>query len=65
MTQLIIFTDLDGTLLNGETYDYAANVPITQQLKPLKLTVIPVTSKTRGEAATLRQDVGVTAPSTT
>jgi len=62
MTQLIIFTDLDGTLLNGETYDYAATVPIIQQLKSLKIPVIPVTSKTRAEVATLRQDVGLTDP---
>ena len=62
MTQLIIFTDLDGTLLNGETYDYAATVPIIQQLKSLKIPVIPVTSKTRSEVSTLRQDVGLTDP---
>ncbi|MEM6255883.1 MAG: HAD-IIB family hydrolase [Cyanobacteria bacterium P01_D01_bin.156] len=62
MTQLIIFTDLDGTLLNGETYDYAATVPIIQQLKALQIPVIPVTSKTRAEVATLRQEVGLTEP---
>lgn len=62
MTQLIIFTDLDGTLLNGETYDYAATVPIIQQLKALKIPVVPVTSKTRAEVATLRHDVGLTDP---
>lgn len=62
MTQLIIFTDLDGTLLNGETYDYAATVPLIQQLKSLKIPVIPVTSKTRAEVTTLRQDVGLSDP---
>ena len=62
MTQLIIFTDLDGTLLNSETYDYAVTVPIIQQLKSLKIPVIPVTSKTRAEVSTLRKDVGLTDP---
>ena len=62
MTQLIIFTDLDGTLLNSETYDYAVTVPIIQQLKDLKIPVVPVTSKTRAEVATLRQEVGLTDP---
>ncbi|MFG6094014.1 HAD-IIB family hydrolase [Leptothoe sp. ISB3NOV94-8A] len=62
MTQLIIFTDLDGTLLNSETYDYAATVPIIQQLKSLKIPVVPVTSKTRAEVSTLRKDVGLTDP---
>ena len=62
MTQLIIFTDLDGTLLNSETYDYAATVPIIQQLKSLNIPVVPVTSKTRAEVSTLRKDVGLTDP---
>ena len=62
MTQLILFTDLDGTLLNAETYDYAVTVPIIRQLKQLGVPVIPVTSKTRAEVATLRQDVGLTDP---
>lgn len=62
MTQLIIFTDLDGTLLNSETYDYAVTVPIIQQLKSLKIPVIPVTSKTRAEVSTLRKDVGLSDP---
>ncbi|MEA5464715.1 HAD-IIB family hydrolase [Leptothoe sp. PORK10 BA2] len=62
MTQMIIFTDLDGTLLNGETYDYAVTVPIIQQLKSLNIPVVPVTSKTRAEVTTLRQDLGLTAP---
>ena len=62
MTQLIIFTDLDGTLLNSETYDYGVTVPIIQQLKALKIPVIPVTSKTRAEVFTLRQDVGLSDP---
>ena len=62
MTQLIIFTDLDGTLLNSETYDYGVTVPIIQQLKALKIPVIPVTSKTRAEVSTLRQDVGLSDP---
>ena len=62
MTQLIIFTDLDGTLLNSETYDYAVTVPIIQQLKSLNIPVVPVTSKTRAEVSTLRKDVGLTDP---
>ncbi|MBX2865271.1 MAG: HAD-IIB family hydrolase [Leptolyngbyaceae cyanobacterium MAG.088] len=62
MPQLIIFTDLDGTLLNSETYDYAVTVPIIQQLKSLKIPVVPVTSKTRAEVSTLRKDVGLTDP---
>ncbi|MGD1852860.1 MAG: HAD-IIB family hydrolase [Leptolyngbyaceae cyanobacterium] len=62
MTQLIIFTDLDGTLLNGETYDYGGAVPVIQQLKSLKIPVVPVTSKTRAEVTTLRQDVGLSDP---
>ena len=65
MTQLIIFTDLDGTLIIGETYDYAATVPNIQQLKSFKIPVIPVTSKPRAAVTTLRQAVGLSDPCVT
>ncbi|MEL6763368.1 MAG: haloacid dehalogenase, partial [Cyanobacteria bacterium J06607_6] len=33
MTALIVFTDLDGTLLNGESYTYDAALPLLERLK--------------------------------
>jgi mannosyl-3-phosphoglycerate phosphatase len=50
----LIFTDLDGTLLNSDTYDYAAAVPVLAKLQAQQRPVIPVTSKTRAEVETLR-----------
>ncbi|PZV09206.1 MAG: haloacid dehalogenase [Leptolyngbya sp.] len=58
----IIFTDLDGTLLNGETYAYQAALPTLAKLADQGIPVIPVTSKTRQEVAQLRQDVGLRDP---
>lgn len=58
----IVFTDLDGTLLNGETYAYQAALPILAKLADLGIPVVPVTSKTRQEVAQLRQDVGLRDP---
>lgn len=62
MTALILFTDLDGTLLNGESYDYAAALPVLETLKQQGVPVIPVTSKTRAEVVTLIQQIGLTDP---
>jgi mannosyl-3-phosphoglycerate phosphatase len=58
----ILFTDLDGTLLNGETYDYQAALPVLERLKEKGIPVIPVTSKTRAEVEALIQAVGITDP---
>ena len=62
MTALILFSDLDGTLLNTETYAYEAALPIIEHLKAQGVPVIPVTSKTRAEVETLIQEVGLTDP---
>jgi mannosyl-3-phosphoglycerate phosphatase len=62
MTALILFTDLDGTLLNTQDYGYQAALPVLQTLKQHRIPVIPVTSKTRAEVETLIQQIGLTDP---
>lgn len=62
MTALLLFSDLDGTLLNTETYRYDAALPVIATLKERQIPVIPVTSKTRAEVETLIQQVGLTDP---
>lgn len=62
MAALLIFTDLDGTLLNTQTYDYRATLPVLTQLRQAQIPVIPVTSKTRAEVATLMTQVGLWDP---
>ncbi|NEQ30240.1 MAG: HAD-IIB family hydrolase [Leptolyngbya sp. SIO4C5] len=59
---LLIFTDLDGTLLESETYSYAAACPLLEQLKTEAIPVIPVTSKTRIEVETLIQQLSLQTP---
>lgn len=55
----IIFTDLDGTLLNSESYRYEAALPTLEYLKQMGIPVVPVTSKTRQEVEKLRADIGL------
>jgi len=46
---MIIFTDLDGTLLNHHSYEYQAVLPVLQHLKSLNVPVILNSSKTLTE----------------
>jgi mannosyl-3-phosphoglycerate phosphatase len=50
---LVVFTDLDGTLLDHQTYDWAPARPALRRLRALGCPVVPVTSKTLSEAADL------------
>ncbi len=59
---LIIFTDLDGTLLNQDDYRYDEALPVLKELKNRQILVIPVTSKTRAEVEGLRQEIGLSDP---
>lgn len=59
---LIIFTDLDGTLLDQEDYSYEPALPMLAKLKQHQIPVVPVTSKTRVEVEELRQMVGAHDP---
>lgn len=46
---MIIFTDLDGTLLNHHSYDYQAVLPVLERLKSFQIPVILNSSKTLSE----------------
>ena len=59
---LIIFTDLDGTLLDHEGYSYQPALPVLEELKAKQIPVVPVTSKTRQEVEALRRELGLVAP---
>ena len=59
---LIIFTDLDGTLLDSKDYGYRAAIPMLEKLKAQQVPVVPVTSKTRAEVESLRQELSLDAP---
>ncbi|MEW6417673.1 MAG: HAD-IIB family hydrolase [Nitrospirota bacterium] len=49
MKKLIIFTDLDGTLLDYSTYSFEAALPTLQLLKEKNIPLIICSSKTRKE----------------
>jgi len=55
---LVVFTDLDGTLLDRETYAWDAARPAVQFLRDHEIPWIFVTSKTKAEAEYWRQVTG-------
>ncbi|MEO1747129.1 MAG: HAD hydrolase family protein, partial [Pseudomonadota bacterium] len=55
---LIIFTDLDGTLLDHETYSWTPALPALNELKRLDVPLIMASSKTAAEIAPLRAKAG-------
>lgn len=58
----IIFTDLDGTLLDHDSYCFDAAVPQLRKLEELGVPVIPVSSKTDAEIGQLRSALGLKTP---
>ena len=60
--KLIVFTDLDATLLDHETYSFEAARPALQRLRELGCPVVFVTSKTRAEVEVLRSDLAIGGP---
>ena len=62
LENLLIFTDLDGTLLDHHTYDFEPALPLLQKLHSVNIPVIPNTSKTFAELTELRQQIGLDGP---
>jgi len=62
MRQILIFTDLDGTLLDHHTYSYEAARPALNQIRQLGIPLILSTSKTAAELKVLRCKLGNTHP---
>ncbi len=55
----IVFTDLDGTLLDHETYSFAAALPAIEALQKHQIPIIPNTSKTAAEISVLQREIGL------
>jgi mannosyl-3-phosphoglycerate phosphatase len=53
VSNVLIYTDLDGTLLDHHTYSFEAAIPALAMLKKSGIPVIPCTSKTRSETTHL------------
>lgn len=55
---LAVFTDLDGTLLDHDSYSYAPALPALDALKARGLPLVLASSKTAAEIAPLRTELG-------
>lgn len=58
----VLFTDLDGTLLDHETYSWEAARPALDELRRRGAAVVLCTSKTRAELLRLRSEIGLGDP---
>lgn len=58
----VIFTDMDGTLLDHDTYSFDAALPALTALQAQSVPVIPTTSKTFAEMLVLRETIGLNGP---
>lgn len=56
--RLLVFTDLDGTLLDHETYDWRPAKPALDALRKHGAPVIFNSSKTKAEQVSLRSEIG-------
>ncbi|MCC0175963.1 HAD-IIB family hydrolase [Waterburya agarophytonicola K14] len=54
----IVVTDLDGTLLNHKTYDYAPALNAIEELNRREIPIILNSSKTNAEISDLRRELG-------
>ncbi|MGD9319222.1 MAG: HAD-IIB family hydrolase [Desulfobacteraceae bacterium] len=59
---VVIFTDLDGTLLDHDSYEWKEAKPALNLCKQLQVPLILVSSKTRAEMDVLRHELGLTSP---
>lgn len=58
----IVFTDLDGTLLDHHTYSYEKSKPGIELLKKMKIPLVLVSSKTRPEMENLHAELYLDSP---
>lgn len=62
MSRYLLFTDLDGCLLDSDTYSFDEAKPALEALRAEEIPVILVSGKTRAEMEPLRERLGHQAP---
>ncbi len=58
----LIYTDLDGTLLDHDTYEWHAATPALERARQLGVPIVPCTSKTLAECLNVQNLVGLPGP---
>lgn len=58
MRKIVIFTDLDGTLLHSDTYSFEDARPALLMLKKREIPLVLCSSKTRSEIERYRREIG-------
>ncbi|MBU2862722.1 HAD-IIB family hydrolase [Reinekea forsetii] len=61
-TRYIVYTDLDGSLIDHHSYDFSLAVPALAALRTHDIPVIPVSSKTRAEIEPLSESLRLNTP---
>ncbi|MEL6640932.1 MAG: HAD-IIB family hydrolase [Pseudomonadota bacterium] len=56
---LLVFSDLDGTLLDHDTYDWASAKPALRKLSEIGAAVVLASSKTAAEMQVIRDQMGL------
>ncbi len=62
MKRRLLFTDLDGTLLDHESYEFAPAQPALRKLRELQIPVVLCSSKTAAEMIPLRDRLEIADP---
>ena len=58
-SSVLIFTDLDGCLLNKADYRYDDALPVLQRLSVAQIPVVLCSSKTRSEMSALQEELSL------
>jgi mannosyl-3-phosphoglycerate phosphatase family protein len=61
-TQLLVVTDLDGTLLDDKTYSYALGMPALRRLQGSRIPIVMCSTKTGAEMLSLWRELELDAP---
>jgi len=59
---IVVFSDLDGTLLDHETYSFAAALPALAALRARRIPLVLASSKTEAEMRPIAEAIGIDHP---
>jgi mannosyl-3-phosphoglycerate phosphatase len=62
LAELVVITDLDGTLLDQRTYSYEASLPVLRKLQSSNIPIVLCSSKTRSEMEPLWHELNLRDP---